>query len=98
MRTAILLGLTHLNPTSTKILLDSTSTWNLPINWFVPTIYHYTSIYLYLGTWNKETLKCKVLPNPPYSPDIAPSDYYLFQSMQYGLADQHFFNYDEVKK
>ncbi|UYV83834.1 hypothetical protein LAZ67_X000348 [Cordylochernes scorpioides] len=31
-------------------------------------------------------------------PDIAPSDYYLFRSMQLGLADQHFSNYDEVKK
>ncbi|UYV81906.1 hypothetical protein LAZ67_21000083 [Cordylochernes scorpioides] len=45
-----------------------------------------------------ETLKWEVLPHPPYSPDIAPSDYYLFRSMQHGLADQHFSNYDEVKK
>ncbi|UYV83623.1 TMEM62 [Cordylochernes scorpioides] len=43
-----------------------------------------------------ETLKWEVLPHPPYSPDIDPSDYYLFGSMQRGLADQHF-NYDEVK-
>lgn len=45
-----------------------------------------------------ETLKWDVLPHPPYSPDIAPSDYHLFRSMQHGLADQHFRNYDEVKK
>ena len=45
-----------------------------------------------------ETLKWDVLPHPPYSPDLAPSDYYLFRSMQHGLADQHFRNYDEVKK
>ncbi|UYV82275.1 hypothetical protein LAZ67_21001540 [Cordylochernes scorpioides] len=45
-----------------------------------------------------ETLKWEVLPHPPYGPDIAPSDYYLFRSMQHGLADQHFSNYDEVKK
>lgn len=44
-----------------------------------------------------ETLKWEVLPHPPYSPDIAPSDYYLFRSMQHGLADQHFSNYGEVK-
>ena len=25
-----------------------------------------------------ETIKWEVLPHPPYSPDIAPSDYYLF--------------------
>ena len=34
-----------------------------------------------------ETLKCKVLPHPPYSPDIAPFDYYLFRSMAHGLHD-----------
>ena len=26
-----------------------------------------------------QTLKLEVLPHPPYSPDIAPSDYYLFR-------------------
>ena len=35
-----------------------------------------------------ETLKWEVLPHPPYSPDIAPSDYYMFWSMAHGLADQ----------
>ncbi|UYV84175.1 hypothetical protein LAZ67_X001428 [Cordylochernes scorpioides] len=43
-----------------------------------------------------ETLKWEVLPHPPYSPDIAPSDYYLFRSMKHNLADQHFFNYEEI--
>jgi len=28
-----------------------------------------------------ETLKWEVLSHPPYSPDIAPSDYHLFRSM-----------------
>ena len=44
-----------------------------------------------------ETLKWEVLPHPPYSPDVAPSDYYLFRSMQHGLVDQHFTNFGEVK-
>ena len=39
-----------------------------------------------------------VLPHPPYSPDLAPSDYHLFGSMAHGLADQHFANYEEVAK
>ena len=34
-----------------------------------------------------ETLKWEVLPHPPYSSDIAPSDYYLFRSVAYGQAD-----------
>ena len=44
-----------------------------------------------------EMLKWEVLPHPPYSPDIAPSDYHLFRSMAHGLADQHFRSYEEVK-
>ena len=32
-----------------------------------------------------ETLKWEVLPQPPYSQDVAPSDYHLFRSMAHGL-------------
>jgi len=44
-----------------------------------------------------ETLKWEVLSHPPYSPDVAPSDYHLFRSMAHSLADQHFRSYEEVK-
>ena len=44
-----------------------------------------------------EMLKWQVLPHPPYSPDVAPSDYHLFRSMAHGLADQYFRFYEEVK-
>lgn len=40
----------------------------------------------------------EVLPHPPYSPDIAPSDYHLFRSMQHGLSEQRFNNLLDVKK
>jgi len=43
-----------------------------------------------------ETLKWEVLPHPPYSPDIAPSDYYLFRSMTHGLSE-HFTSYEDTK-
>ena len=33
-----------------------------------------------------ETLKWEVLPHPPYSLDVTPSDYHLFQSIRHGLA------------
>ena len=51
-----------------------------------------------LRKWSRHTWKrwWKVLPHPPYSPDVAPSDYHLF-SMTHGLADQHFRSYEEVK-
>ena len=45
-----------------------------------------------------ETLKWEVLLRPPYSPDIAPSDYYLFRSMARGLADQQFRSYEDIEK
>ena len=44
-----------------------------------------------------EALNWDVLPHPPDSPDIAPSDYYLFRSMAHGLAEQHFISYEEDK-
>jgi histone-lysine N-methyltransferase SETMAR len=39
----------------------------------------------------------EVLPHPPYSPDIAPSDYHLFRSLEHSLAGKKFQNVDEVK-
>ncbi|EGI62185.1 Mariner Mos1 transposase [Acromyrmex echinatior] len=49
------------------------------------------------GQTSLETLKWEVLLHPPYSPDVAPSDYHLFRSMAHDLADQHFRSYEEVK-
>ncbi|GBP13948.1 Guanine nucleotide exchange factor subunit Rich [Eumeta japonica] len=43
-------------------------------------------------------LKWEVLSHPPYSPDVAPLDYHLFQSMAHGLADQHWQFYKEFKE
>lgn len=39
----------------------------------------------------------QVLKHPPYSPDLAPSDYHLFGPLKRGLAGQHFDSDDEVK-
>jgi len=50
-----------------------------------------------LRKWSRHTWKWEVLPHPPYSLDVAPSDYHLFRSMAHGLADQHFRSYEEVK-
>lgn len=44
-----------------------------------------------------EELGWEVLPHPPYSPDLAPSDYHLFRSMQHSLAEKKFKNRDEVQ-
>lgn len=48
----------------------------------------------------KATLKSllwDVLPHPPYSPDLAPSDYHLFSSMQHALSDHQLKTEEEVK-
>jgi len=42
-----------------------------------------------------ETLKWEVLPHPPYSPDITPSD--SFGSMTHSLSKQHFTSYEDTK-
>jgi [histone H3]-lysine36 N-dimethyltransferase SETMAR len=39
----------------------------------------------------------KLVPHPPYSPDIAPSDYHLFRSMQHQLDEHDFHDYDALK-
>ena len=51
------------------------------------------SVKIYL-----ETIQWEVLPHPPYSPGIAPTDLHLFRSMGHGLADQRFHSYEEAKK
>lgn len=42
-------------------------------------------------------LNMEVLPHPPYSPDLAPSDYHLFRSLQHFLEGKQFINCEEVK-
>jgi len=39
----------------------------------------------------------EVLPHPPYSPDIAPSDYHLFRSLQHFLSGKIFRDTHEVE-
>jgi hypothetical protein len=41
-------------------------------------------------------LKWDVLPHPPYSPDLAPSDYRLFGPMKGVLGGKRFRNNDQV--
>ena len=45
-----------------------------------------------------EALKWDVISHLQYSPYIAPFDYYLFQSMEHGLADQQFRSYEDIEK
>ena len=40
-----------------------------------------------------ENIKWDMLTHATYSPDLAPSDYYLFRSKQHILSEQHFNSY-----
>ena len=45
-----------------------------------------------------ETLKFEVLSHPPYSPDLAPSDFHFFPHLKRDLKRTHFTSDDEVKQ
>jgi len=40
----------------------------------------------------------ELLPHAANSPDMAPSDYHLFQSLQHHLADTHFVTLAKIRK
>jgi len=41
-------------------------------------------------------LRFQLVPHPSYSPDLAPSDYYLFPNMKKRLAGRRFYSNEEV--
>ncbi|EFN78775.1 Histone-lysine N-methyltransferase SETMAR, partial [Harpegnathos saltator] len=42
-------------------------------------------------------LRYELVPHPPYSPDLAPSDYFLFPRLKQWLAGKRFYSNEEVK-
>ena len=41
-------------------------------------------------------LRYEILPHPPYSPDLAPSDYFLFPNMKTWLGGKRFSSNEEI--
>lgn len=44
-----------------------------------------------------EKFKWKIVPHPPYSPDLAPSDYFLFPKLKAELGGEHFETEEQVR-
>lgn len=42
-------------------------------------------------------INLELLPHPPYSPDIAPSDYHLFRSLEHSLRNKNFTSLTQVR-
>lgn len=42
-------------------------------------------------------LRWTILPHPPYSPDLSPTDYHLFRSLSHFLKDRHYDDEDHLK-
>ncbi len=45
----------------------------------------------------KNQLRFEILPHPPYSLDLAPTDYHVFRSLQHSLANKIFNSHEEVE-
>jgi hypothetical protein len=43
-------------------------------------------------------LYCEILDHPPYSPDMAPSDFYLFRSLEHWLRGKKFRTIEEMRQ
>jgi len=50
----------------------------------------YIYIYIYIYDISHLRVKFTVVPHPPYSPDLAPSDFWLFPKLKEMLKGQHF--------
>lgn len=64
-------------------------------------VFHVDNARPHVALATKQKLKnfgWEVMQHPPYSPDIAPSDYHLFRSLQNHLNSQRFNSMDEIKK
>jgi len=63
-------------------------------------IYHHDNVRSHTSLRTREKLfefSLDVLPHPPYSPDLATSDYHLFRSLQNFLDRKNFLNPDATK-
>ncbi|GFX11025.1 mariner Mos1 transposase [Trichonephila clavipes] len=64
-------------------------------------VFHHDNVQPHTAMVTQQKLNAlgwEVLGHPPYSPDIAPSDYYLFRSLQNYLTEKKFKSFESVSK
>ena len=64
-----------------------------------PVVFHQDNARPHTAEESREKfahLGYDLLPHPPYSPDLAPSDYHLFRSMQHHLKGRRFHNNEQL--
>lgn len=62
-------------------------------------VFHHDNTKAHMSLMTRQKLLqlgWEVLPHPPYSPDLAPSDYHLFRSLQNSLDDRTFSSNEDV--
>lgn len=65
-----------------------------------PVLYHHDNASSHTANVTKKKLRdlhWEVLPHPPYSPDLAPSDFHLFRSLKGWLKGRQFNSVDETR-
>ena len=62
-------------------------------------LFHHDNASVYtsaIATAKLFDLRYEILPHPPYSPDLAPSDYFLFPNMKTWLGGKRFSSNEEI--
>ena len=62
-------------------------------------LFHQEDVRLHVSAmtnWTLYTLEWDLMQHPPYSPDMAPSDYYMFSHLQLHLGGIIFHSNDEI--
>jgi histone-lysine N-methyltransferase SETMAR len=70
-----------------------------PLKDVIKVLLHHDSARPHTSLHTREAiteLQCSVLPHPPYSPDLAPSDYHLFSPLKDAIYGKKFEDNDEV--